>query len=284
MRTMISVTGSLSMLVLSWGPALAADPTTTTPPAQPSAGLPAEPTVTPADMPPAPTASPPIATTPPSAEPAPLPPPAPPVAAAPGPYSPSVADRDAANHQFVERGFGRELPASVVGAGLILGGGVQDFSGANARNVTNTGGYWNVRLVAGTREYIGLEGAYIGSAQAINALGLSSNATLVSNGVEGVVRLNAPIVRRALLVEPFVFGGAGWSRFHVASSPVNTSDIATDDDIMAVPYGAGLTLAYRGLMADARFTYRSTFYNDMLRAAGGSLDNWSAGAQLGFEF
>jgi len=216
--------------------------------------------------------------------PAPAPPPSPPPSAAPGPYSPSVGDRGAVDDQSVERGFGKALPASVVGAGLLLGGGVQDFARSNARGVTNTGGFWSARLVAGTREFIGLEGAYIGSAQGINALGLDSNAVLVSNGVEGVVRLNAPIVRSALLLEPFIFGGAGWSRFHVARSSVNTSDIASDDDVLAIPYGAGMTLAYRGLMADARFTYRSTFYNDLLRTTGGNLDNWSAGAQLGFEF
>jgi hypothetical protein len=139
--------------------------------------------------------------------------------------------------------------------------------------------------VAGTREYVGLEAAYIGSAQSISALGLSNDAVLVSNGAEGALRLNLPLVSRTgALLEPFVFGGLGWSRFHVARTSVNTSDIATDDDIMTVPYGGGLAFASHGFMADARFTYRSTFYNDLLRTSGGKLDNWSAGAQLGFEF
>jgi len=215
---------------------------------------------------------------------APMPTPAPSAAAAPGPYSPSVSDRDAANNQYVERGWGKDLPGSIVGTGFLIGGGVQDFSRSGARGVTNTGGFWSARLVAGTRQFIGLEGAYIGSAQGINALGLDSNAVLVSNGVEGALRLNAPIQHGPTLLEPFVFGGLGWSRFHVARTSVNTSDIATDDDVMTVPYGAGLAFAHRGLMADARFTYRSTFYNDLLRTTGGKLDNWSAGAQVGFEF
>jgi hypothetical protein len=281
MFKMLSITGSLSVLALSLGTAVAASPNTATPPEQPinDNELPGETTLAPPQSPP-PVTVPPDATAP-TAEPAPL--------AVPGPNSPSGSDRndrDARDNQYVERGFGKALPASVVGAGLLLGGGVQDFSRSGARGVTNTGGFWSARLVAGTREYIGLEGAYVGSAQGINALGLDSDAVLISNGVEGAVRLNLPIVvaRSAALLEPFVFGGAGWSRFHVARTSINTSDIASDDDVLTVPYGAGMMVAYRGLMADARFTYRSTFYNDLLRTTGGSLDNWSAGAQVGFEF
>jgi hypothetical protein len=296
MFKMLSITGSLSVLALSVGTAMAASGTTTTPSPQPtndnneSLG---QTTLVPPQSPP-PVTFPPDGTSRagepgPMGAPAPLPGPSSSPLAAPGPDSPSMRgadDRDGRDDQYVERGFGKALPASVVGAGLLVGGGVQDFSRSNARGVTNAGGFWNARLVAGTREYIGLEGAYIGSAQGINALGLDSDAVLISNGVEGAVRLNLPIVvaRSATLLEPFVFGGAGWSRFHVARSSVNTSDIASDDDVLTVPYGAGMMVASRGLMADARFTYRSTFYNDLLRTTGGSLDNWSAGAQVGFEF
>jgi len=170
------------------------------------------------------------------------------------------------------------------GAGVLLGGGVQDFTQSNVRGMTGTAGYWNARLVFGTRQFVGLEAAYIGSAQSINALGLASDAVLVSNGAEGAVRVNIPIVGRATLMEPFVFGGAGWSRYHIARSAQNRSSLASDDDIVEIPYGAGFAASYRNFMVDARFTYRSTFYNDMLRTTGDRLDNWSAGAQLGFEF
>jgi hypothetical protein len=36
-------------------------------------------------------------------------------------------------------------------------------------------------------------------------------------------------------------------------------------------------------MADARFTYRSTYYNDLMRA-GGNLNNWGVSGQVGFSF
>jgi hypothetical protein len=38
------------------------------------------------------------------------------------------------------------------------------------------------------------------------------------------------------------------------------------------------------LLADARFTYRQTYLNDLLRTSGGRLNNWGVGAQLGVEF
>jgi len=189
------------------------------------------------------------------------------------------------DNRYVERQYGHERWAPAVGAGIMAGGGVQDFAWANARSITQTGGFWNARLIFGTRQFLGLEAAYVGSAQSISALGLSNNAVLVSNGAEGALRLNIPIMARGSLVEPFAFGGMGWSRFHVANSNINTSSVASNDDVLTVPYGAGLAFGYRGFLADARFTYRSTFYNDLLRASGGGrLDNWSAGGQLGFEF
>lgn len=172
-----------------------------------------------------------------------------------------------------------------LGAGLLLGGGVQDFTGSNIRSVTGTAGFWNARMVFGTRQIVGFEAAYVGSAQSIEMLGLDSDAMLLSNGAEGAVRVNLPMTRTSYsLVEPFGFVGAGWSRYHVANTPVNTSSVAPNDDILAVPYGAGVAFGYRGFMADARFTYRSTFYNDLLRTSGGRLDNWTAGGQVGFEF
>jgi hypothetical protein len=274
----ICVAGTLSAVVLSMGQARAADPSPTAPANAPSAEA-APPAAEPDVNPPAP-----VTTPDPTVAPAPAPLP---MAASPRTEQPAMAGRfpDERDNQFVERGFGKAYPASVVGTGVLVGGGVQDFSRSNIRSLTNVGGFWSARLIAGTREYIGLEAAYVGSAQGINSLGLSNDAVLVSNGAEGALRFNLPIVaRNGALLEPFAFGGLGWSRFHVARSSVNTSDIASNDDVLTVPYGAGLAFASHGFLADARFTYRSTFYTDLLQTTGGRLDTWSAGGQLGFEF
>lgn len=171
-----------------------------------------------------------------------------------------------------------------LGAGFLVGGGFEDFTNSTLRSQTGGGGAWNARLVAGTRQYLGVEAAYVGAARSVDALGVGSNAVLLSNGVEGAARLNLPIaMRRAQLLEPFGFVGLGWSHYQVTNTNVNTSDLAKDDDVMAVPLGAGLEYAVGRFMADARFTYRSTYYNDLMRT-GGSLNNWGVGGQIGFAF
>ena len=74
----------------------------------------------------------------------------------------------------------------------------------------------------------------MGAARGIDALGLQSNAMLMSNGVEGALRVNVPVVmRRAQLLEPFGFVGVGWSALSGDEHQhVNTSDLARDDDVM----------------------------------------------------
>jgi len=173
-----------------------------------------------------------------------------------------------------------------VGAGLMVGGGYEDFTNSNVRSMTGGGGAWNARAVAGTRQFVGVEAAYVGAARSIDALGLGSSAVLLSNGVEGNVRVNVPIVmRRAQLLEPFGFVGLGWQHYQVTNTNVNvaTSDVARNDDVMSVPVGGGLGYAIGRFMADARVTYRATYYNDLMRT-GGSLNNWGVGTQIGFAF
>jgi hypothetical protein len=96
--------------------------------------------------------------------------------------------------------------------------------------------------------------------------------------------LNVPVViRRCQLLEPFGFVGMGWSHYQLTNTNVNTSDLAKDDDIMSLPIGGGLEYAINRFMADARFTYRSTYYNDLMRT-GGNLNNWGVSTQIGFVF
>src|SRR3954451_17178183 len=43
---------------------------------------------------------------------------------------------------------------SRIGISLQAGGGVSNFSGSTARDVTDVGGYWDVRAVFGTRSFV----------------------------------------------------------------------------------------------------------------------------------
>jgi hypothetical protein len=172
---------------------------------------------------------------------------------------------------------------SRVGAGVLLGGGYEDFTSSNVRDMTTGGGFWNARLVAGTRQIVGLEAAYVGSARGIDALGLAGDARLVSNGAEGAVRGNLPIAVGRSLLEPFVLVGLGWQHYSLTNTTTNTSDVADRDDVMTLPLGTGFEYSYGRFLADVRFMYHRTYFNDLMRT-GGRLDNVSAGTQVGMSF
>jgi hypothetical protein len=204
----------------------------------------------------------------------------PPVAAAPAVVAP------VATQPYADSERGRVYRSSLAphGGGLFVGGGFEDFTSDDLRNMTGSGGYWSARIVGGMRRIVGLEAAYVGSARNIDTLGLDRNARLISNGAEGAVRLNIPIVswNQMSLIEPFGFIGLGWSHYNVTNTNINMSDVASSDDVMTMPLGGGLTFGHGPVMADARFTYRKIYNNDLV--TGRSLDTWGIGGQIGFGF
>jgi hypothetical protein len=179
-----------------------------------------------------------------------------------------------------------------LGVGMMFGGGITDFASPTVRDMTGTGGAWDVRLIFGQREVLALETAYVGSAHYISALGLDNDAMLVSNGAEGTLRLNIPVIDHGSIIEPFGFVGLGWSRYELTQTTYNRSNLSTAENVMEVPYGAGLTMGSDGFLVDIRFTYRATYYDQLMRtptssgATGGDnrLNSWSLGAHIGFEF
>jgi hypothetical protein len=172
---------------------------------------------------------------------------------------------------------------SKMGSAVMLGGGFEDFTQAAPKSQTNGGGSWDLRLAAGTRQFIGLEAAYVGAARSVNALGFTTNTTLVSNGLEGALRLNVPIAAGLALIEPFGFVGLGWQHYYL-SKAVTTADVTRSDDVMSLPYGGGLMAAYGMFMVDARVQWRETYYNNMFKAEGSKLNTWGVGGNVGVEF
>jgi len=174
-----------------------------------------------------------------------------------------------------------------VGFSLSAGGGVSDFTNRDMRDTTGTAGTWAVRAVLGTKSPLGFEGSYIGSAQTINALGLDSDAVLVSNGAQGALRLNAVI---GAPITPFVFGGVAWSRFRLADTSTNTSSIADKDDLLEVPVGLGVGGSWKGFGYDLRGEMRFATNADMVpelsagRETGSHADmhRWGVNATLGY--
>jgi hypothetical protein len=171
-----------------------------------------------------------------------------------------------------------------VGIAVSAGGGAFDFVGGNSRAVTDTGGFWTVRALFGSRSIISVEAIYLGTAQGLQSLGLGleNNARLISNGGQGTIRFNAPIGIHKMLIEPYGFAGGGWQHYSVVNTNTFSASIRSTDNVVLLPVGAGLAFGYNGLLVDIRGQYQFSYQNDLLGSTG--LDNWNAGGTVGFEF
>ena len=179
------------------------------------------------------------------------------------------------------------MPVVPTGFAFQLGGGVTGFSRQETRNTFGTGGYWDARAILGSRSFLGAELAYIGSARDATASGLTGGA-LLGDGAEAAVRVNLPIEQQRLLIEPFVFGGVGWTYYQIVNEASNTSNVKDHANALSIPFGAGVSAAYNHFTVDARFTYRPVFDDKLVPLTGGDRDhadlqNWSAGLTVGYE-
>lgn len=178
------------------------------------------------------------------------------------------------------------------GLAVSAGGGVNDFTGDAMRDITGTGGAWDARLAIGTKQVIGFEAAYIGTAQSIDAIGLEDDALLVSNGAEGLVRVNLLPGR----FQPYAFGGVAWKRYDLTRTETNTSDVIDQDNVFELPLGVGANARYAGMLFDIRAAYRIATGEDLVperdlddvRPTPGesfsTLDNFNVSAHVGVEF
>jgi len=249
-QTIATVTSAIAVALAGNAFAQDATPTDQTPPASPAEATPVE--ATPAEATPAeatPPATPSEAT---PAEAAPSPPPstgelAPTPLVEPSPnMSPTYVDRPAPVEPLTQRW----APASGFGMAIMAGGGVTDFTEGNTRGFTGTGGSWDARLAFGTRTWVGFEASYVGGANSIHNLGIANNNTnLVRNGLEGMLRINAPLYAGNTLLEPYIGGGVGWNSYRVTNYNANLSS-ASVSAAGGMPaavsvYGVTVSSAYR---------------------------------------
>lgn len=185
----------------------------------------------------------------------------------------------------------RWQPASGVGMAVMGGGGVTNFTGNTASDATDVGGSWDIRFAIATRRWVGFEASYIGGTNSFNnALGLNTENTtrLNRNGIEAALRLNAPLYAKNVLLSPYLLGGLGWNSYRVSNFNTATADVSIatgNDNTMSVPVATGFAVGYKGFIADARFTFRPTFYQHTFATASSTgLTNWDAGAMVGYEF
>jgi hypothetical protein len=168
-----------------------------------------------------------------------------------------------------------------LGLAIALGGGPEGFA-SQTNTGTHTGGGWNVRATVGTKSLLGFEASYIGSAQSIDALGLSNNAILVGNGLQGSLRLN---LTRDYDVGLLLLGGMAWRRYDVTNTNTSSADLQPSDDVLEIPVGVGVQYPYRGLLFDVRADYRFTQYGNMMAAASSSdMNRWGVQGNIGYRF
>jgi hypothetical protein len=178
-------------------------------------------------------------------------------------------------------------PTSGIGMGLSAGGGVTGFTEQGARNAADTGGMWEVRLTFGTRLPLGVDVAYVGSAQSLNIAGLSSNAVALGNGGEADLRLQWP----KGMFRPFAFGGIGWTHYSITRSSTFGTAVLEADNIGTVPFGAGIAIGkVDGLLFELRGTGRYAFDDQLFEGVyagtgqSSRLHSWAVTARLGAEF
>jgi hypothetical protein len=170
---------------------------------------------------------------------------------------------------------------------ISLGGGISEFADKQIRDRTGVNGEYEARVLFGPSNPLAFEAAYVGTAVGLQGLAGENNATLLSNGVEGLARLNLGNFG----IQPFAVGGASYVRYSVVNTNVSLSDVRASDDVFAIPFGAGVAsyIPDTGLMVDARFIYRATFNDDLVRptttnTTGAGLGNWNVSLRLGYAF
>jgi hypothetical protein len=190
-----------------------------------------------------------------------------------------------------------ERLASGIGVGITLGGGVTGFTDKTMRSTTSdVGGLWDLRLTFGTHVPLALDVSYLGSATSINGLPSGRNATLLGTTVEGALRYN---ILPHFVWTPYVFGGAGWTRYDVTQTNVTLSDSGMNDkdNLMEFPMGVGFSYRASGFTADLRGTFRATTDQNLVlknpslgapisptSSDFAPMHTWEASAALGYEF
>jgi hypothetical protein len=142
----------------------------------------------------------------------------------------------------------RTAPDSLLAKPVVaVSGGVEGFINLKLRDLASAGSAWSARVSAGERQGVRLELAYVGSAQGLDP---ASGTTLLGTGVVGTLRINvAPWVSDRL--EPFLFVGGGWTRFHVRGAPAVAMG-PKNDDVLDLPIGVGVAALFGRFVLDLR--------------------------------
>lgn len=189
-------------------------------------------------------------------------------------------------------GFGRRPGMGGAIAEVKVGVGGGDYTENNVQNRTSGATTLDVRGVFGAHSPIGLEAAYVGSSRNVdNPPGATGDTQLVSNGVEGDVRLAIPIPAGSFVdIRPFAFGGVGYQYASLWGDGSVDGSRDDGDSILVIPAGVGIDLGVGPLNLEARGTYRHAIGSDLFGNAGAgfnepnALHSYNIGGAIGLEF
>ncbi|MBK7861554.1 MAG: hypothetical protein IPJ65_23655 [Archangiaceae bacterium] len=108
-------------------------------------------------------------------------------------------------------------------------------------------------------------------------------ARLLSNGVEGLLRVN--LTRAA--VQPFIGAGLGYKHYNVVNSTQEAlSDVTDSANVGYMPAAAGLSVRVAGLMLDGRFGVDVPFTRPAVRTVDHDTEatSWNLTGNVGWEF
>lgn len=168
---------------------------------------------------------------------------------------------------------------------VAIDGGVTGFIDSDLRALVRPGEVWGARVVFGSHENIRIEVTYAGSHQELEP---SAGSDLVSHGARGVLRVNvAPWLD---VVEPFLYFGGGWSRYHVEGR-MPGSPLQTNDNVLEIPFGLGIAKRIAGFSIDVRAGLEVASGGDLLpipmpahsSRTSASMDRLLAAAVIGYE-
>ncbi|HYH96227.1 hypothetical protein [Hyalangium sp.] len=178
-------------------------------------------------------------------------------------FTPTIDDDE---EQIVRQ----ESDADMRGLTLMVGGGVEGYTGALASDI-NPGPAYGVTASIKPSKVFGLELGYSGAVNNLDNLAADIDAggpDLVRNGGQAAVTLGLG----AAPVQPYVLGGIGFSDYNFRGAASTAAGFG-DDTVGNVPVGAGLRTHIGNFTADLRANYNFLFDQDFAGVDDGLNEN-----------
>jgi hypothetical protein len=161
-----------------------------------------------------------------------------------------------------DRDVQKESNANMRGLTLMVGGGVEGYTGALAPEI-NPGPAYGVTAAIKPSKVFGIELGYSGAVnnldESVGNLTGANGPDLVRNGGQAALTFGLG----AAPVQPYVLGGIGFSDYNFRGGGAAAAGFG-DDMVGNVPVGAGLRTHIGSLTADLRANYNFLFDQDFV--------------------